>query len=296
MRPISITRRTLLGAAAAMVPVAHLWAAPLPSNATRRLADIEHRIGGRLGVAAIEAASGRRIDYRSDERFSLCSTFKFLLAAAILNRTDEQRDALDRLIPYGEEDLLDYAPITREHVQEGGLTLGALCAAAIQYSDNTAANLLLRTIGGPAGITRYARSIGDRVTRLDRNEPSLNEASPGDDRDTTSPRAMVGDLKALLLGHALSIPARRQLETWLIGTKTGAERLRAGLPTDWRLGDKTGSGDHGTANDIAILRPPGRSPILVAAYLTETDSLAAERNAALADIGRFIAGAFQETS
>ena len=178
-------------------------------------------------------------------------------------------ERLDRKIAYGPSDLLGYAPVSKAHVAEGGITVADLCAAAIDWSDNTAANLILQTIGGPQGFTRFARSLGDEVTRLDRNEPSLNESTPGDEHDTTSPRAMAGDVRQVLLGDTLSEASRRQPETWLIGDKVGGKRLRAGLPPSWGIGDKTGSGEHGTANTIAIIRPPGQAPIIAAVYYTE---------------------------
>ena len=180
---------------------------PTPTDkdsAERRIAAIEARAGGRLGVAALATGSNRRIEHRASERFPMCSTFKLLAAAAVLHRIDQKRDQLNRMVPYTAADLLEYAPVTREHVKEGGMTLSALCAAALDYSDNTAGNLLIRLIGGPAALTRYARSLGDEVTRLDRLEPYLNSARPGDERDTTTPAAMLGNLRALLLGDALS--------------------------------------------------------------------------------------------
>jgi len=297
MQQLHLTRRSFLAGAASLLPVlraiADDRAAASPDRtAEERIAAIEARLGGRLGVAALDTASGRRIEHRGAERFPMCSTFKFLAAAAVLKRVDEKQDTLDRRIAYGQSDLLDYAPVTRQHLQEGGMSLSALCAAAIEYSDNTAANLLLGVIGGPGAITRYAASLGDGVTRLDRMEPILGEALPGDERDTTSPAAMLGNLQAILLGKALSAASRQTLEDWLVANTTGTRKLRAGLPAGWRVGDKTGSGDYGTTNDIAILWPPGRPPILVTAYFTGSTAPAAEREAALADVGRIVAGSF----
>lgn len=169
------------------------------------------------------------------------------------------------------------------------MTVLELLAASIQYSDNTAANLLLTAVGGPAALTAYVRSVGDQVTRLDRAEPELNSALPGDERDTTTPRAMVSNMQVLLLGNRLRRSSREQLLTWLIGNTTGAEKLRAGLPADWRVGDKTGMGAHGATNDVAIIWPPHGQPVLVAAYLCETESSVTARNEALADVGRAVA-------
>jgi len=223
----------------------------------------------------------------------MCSTFKFLAAAAVLHRVDLKQDELTRFITYTKADLLEYAPVTKAHVDEGGMMLGALCAAAIQQSDNTAGNLLLRTIGGPEGLTRYARSLGDKDTRLDRVEPFLNSAMPGDERDTTTPAAMLEDLRVLLAGDALTPAARDQLDAWLAGNETGVDMLRAGLPKDWKVGDKTGRGANGATNDVAILRPPGRQPILVAVYSVGSTASPADRQQAIAEVGRLIAEMFQ---
>ena len=257
-----------------------------------RLAAIEARVGGRLGVAALATGSDQQIQYRAGERFPMCSTFKALAAAALLKRVDEKSDRLDRFIPYTEKDLLEYAPVTREHVHEGGMTLSALCAAGLIRSDNTAGNLLLKVIGGPAGLTRYARSLGDKQTRLDRVEPDLNSAMPGDERDTTTPAAMLGNLRALLLGDALSTTSRAQLETWLTENKTGGDLLRTGLPKDWRVGDKTGRGGNGAINDIAIIRPPGKAPILLAVYSVGSTASPEARQTAIADVARLVAEIF----
>ena len=262
-------------------------------TAEKRLAAIETSLGGRLGVAALDSGNGRHFEHHANERFPMCSTFKFLAAAAVLHRVDDKEDQLSRFIPYARADLLEYAPVTTEHVKEGGMTLGALCAAALELSDNTAANLLLKTIGGPEGLTRYARSLGDQQTRLDRIEPYLNSAVPGDERDTTTPAAMLANLRTLLLGDALSSASRTQLGTWLDANKTGAEMLRAGVPRDWRVGDKTGRGAHGATNDIAILRPPGKAPILVAVYCVDASVSSATRLAAIAQVARVTVEAFK---
>ena len=262
-------------------------------TAEKRLAAIEKTLGGRLGVAALDKGSGCRLEHRANERFPMCSTFKFLAVAAVLHRVDEKQDQLTRFIPYTRADLLEYAPVTTQHVNEGGMTLSGLCAAALELSDNTAANLLLKTIGGPEGLTRYVRALGDQKTRLDRIEPDLNSAIPGDERDTTTPTAMLANLQTLLLGDALSPASRTQLESWLGANRTGAEMLRAGVPRDWRVGDKTGRGGHGATNDIAILRPPGKGPILVAVYSVDSTVSPTDRLAAIADVGRVIAAEFK---
>ncbi len=250
---------------------------------------LERASGGRLGVAIHDLASNRIETHRADERFPMCSTFKLLAVAAVLARVDRGADHLDRSIHYTRADLLDYAPITRARVGRGSMTLGELCEAAITVSDNTAANLIVATLGGPAGVTTYARSLGDNVTRLDRVEPQLNEVRIGDVRDTTSPSAMVADLQTLAAGDALSSRSREQLIAWLVANNTGAARLRAGFPSGWRVGDKTGSGMLGTTNDVAIAWPPGRAPIVVAVYLTETTASMEVRERTIADGARWIA-------
>ncbi len=268
-------------------------ALPEGPSPEQRIAAIETRLGGRLGVAALETGSGRRIEHRAGERFLLCSTFKFLAAAAVLHRVDEKKEKLDRFIAYTEADLLEYAPVTREHVKEGGLPLSDLCAAALTLSDNTAGNLLLRTFGGPAGLTRYARSLGDSKTRLDREEPELNNAASGDERDTTTPDAMLGNLRALLIGDALSTDSRERLERWIQANKTGDELIRAGVPGEWKVGDKTGRGGNNEVNDIAILRPPGKPPILLAIYSAGSKAPTRDRLAAIAEVARAIAETFR---
>ena len=290
-------RRSFLAALAASAACVRARAAASSAEerlalANKRLAEIEAREGGRLGVFVRDTGAGATIEHRADERFPMCSTFKLLTAAAALKRVDEGAERLDRTIAYGPNDLLEYAPIAKAHVAEGGMTVADLCAAAIDWSDNTAANLVLQAIGGPAGFTQFARSLGDKVTRLDRNEPTLNEATPGDERDTTSPRAMAADMQKVLLGDALSDQSRRQLEAWLIDDKVGDKRVRAGLPHSWRIGDKTGSGDHGTANTIAIIRPPDQAPILAAVYYTESSAPMDARNAIHKEIGGLIAETF----
>jgi beta-lactamase class A len=254
------------------------------------LARIEAASGGRLGVAVLDSGTGAQAGHRAGERFPLCSTFKLLAAAALLSRVDAGDERLDRQVRFEARDLVTYSPVTQHRAGEG-MTLEEICAAAITMSDNTAGNLLLAAIGGPPGLTRYARSLGDEVTRLDRIEPELNEAAPDDPRDTTAPDAMASDLARLLLGNALSAESSRRLLAWLLASKTGDARLRAGIPSDWQVGDKTGSGERGTANDVGIIRPPGRAPLLVAVYLTQSRQSADQRKAVIASVGRLIAAA-----
>ena len=286
--PPDATRRDAIAGAAATV----LAAGPA-SAATDGFALLEQRVGGRLGVAALDAANGARLGHRAGELFPMCSTFKLLAVGAVLARVDQGHEPLDRFIPYSQADLLDYAPVTRAHVREGGLPLGELCRAAIELSDNTAANLILRQIGGPAVVTAFARSLGDPVTRLDRNEPTLNTAIPGDPRDTTTPTAMLADLRALSLGGVLSSDSRERLDGWLVGCQTGLTRLRAGLPAGWRVGDKTGTGVHGTANDVAVAWAPG-GPVLIACYLTGAAHASdAARDAVIAQVASVVVSQFR---
>jgi beta-lactamase class A len=253
-----------------------------------RIATIEKRTGGRIGVAALDIGSGKRLDYRSEERFPMCSTFKFLAAAAVLEHVDGRQEKLDRFVSYEAKDILEYAPVTKVHLKDGGMTLGALCAAAIEQSDNTAGNLLLDIIGGPVGLTKFARSIGDETTRLDRKEPELNSAVPGDERDTTSSAAMCANMQQLTLGNVLSESSRHQLEDWLQHNETGTLMIRAGVPKTWTVGDKTGRCGNGAANDVAIIRPPGRAPIMVAIYSIGSTASADDRAAIVAEVARVV--------
>ncbi|RVU14682.1 class A beta-lactamase [Methylobacterium oryzihabitans] len=282
-----LTRRAVvIGAGLGLLP------GTARADAADALAALERKDGGRLGVAVLDTGSGRRLEHRAGERFPLCSTFKAVAAAAVLARADAGEDSLERRIAYGPGDLLDYAPVTRERVREGGMSLADLCAAAVVWSDNTAANLMLATFGGPEGLTAFIRRQGDAVTRLDRTEPTLNEAAPGDPRDTTSPTAMVGLLGRLLLGDALAPASRERLIGWMVASPTGAKRLRAGLPPDWVVGDKTGTGENGTANVVALVRRPNAAPLLAAVYLTGSPATPDARNALHAEVGRLVAATF----
>ena len=255
---------------------------------TARFDALETQSGGRLGVAVLDLETGATRAYKAHQRFPMCSTFKFVLAAAVLARVDQGRENLGRKIPVRASDLVSHAPTVEKHVGDS-MTLAALCEAAITQSDNAATNLILGQIGGPKAFTAFARDIGDPITRLDRWEPLMSESVPGDMRDTTSPLAMVENLRKLVLGTALTPASRQQLADWMIANQTGNATLRAGLPKTWRVGDKTGAGDHGARNDVAIAWPPGRKPILVAAYLTNSKLNAVGRDAVLAEVGRIVA-------
>lgn len=250
-------------------------------------AQLEGANGGRLGVTVLDTATGERSDYRGDERFPMCSTFKFLLASAVLQRVDGHQETLHRAVAIPSKPLVSHSPLTEPHA-DGMMTVAALCHSALTQSDNTAANLLLESIGGPAAITRFARSLGDTVTRLDRDEPSLNESLPDDPRDTTAPAAMAGDLKSILLGEVLSRPLCNQVTKWMEANVTGLDRLRAKLPASWRAADKTGGNGEHTSNDIAVLWPIGQPPIIVATYITQCIGPESKRAAILAKIGELV--------
>ncbi|WP_158747498.1 class A beta-lactamase [Acidisphaera sp. L21] len=277
-----IGRRALLAAGAGLL------AAAAPDGLPQVFAAIEARRGGRLGVAVLDTATGRTAGYRQDERFPMCSTAKLPTAGAVLAHVGVA--GLQRRIHFPKHDLVVHSPLTAPHADTDGMTLDAICAAALSQSDNTAGNLMLHIIGGPAGLTRYLRTLGDEMTRLDRWETALNEAKPGDVRDTTTPAAMLADIQALTLGHALPAPAKASLLGWLRGNQVGDARLRARLPPGWQVADKTGTGDFRTSNDAGLLFPPnGAPPIIVAAYLTEGSADDAVREAALADVGAAVA-------
>ncbi len=273
---------------------AAVTSAPAPSGSAPvggvgdALVALEQRLGGRVGVCAYRVGGGGRLERRADERFAFCSTFKWALAAAVLRRVDRGELTLDEPVLFGKADLESYAPVARAHVVEGRLSIEALARAAVTVSDNTATNLLLARLGGPAALTRFFRELGDTVTRLDRDEPSLNTNLPGDARDTTSPRAMAGSLERVLTGDVLSPPSRETLTQWLVETETGRARLRAELPPGWRAGDKTGTGKRGACNDVAILWPPSGAPWVVAAYLSDSRAKLSRLEAAHAEIGRLV--------
>nr|WP_217345027.1 class A beta-lactamase [Noviherbaspirillum sp. L7-7A]MBV0879239.1 class A beta-lactamase [Noviherbaspirillum sp. L7-7A] len=283
-------RRLLLRAAALPLLAGCQTSAPTSrdSAALAQLQALEQGFDGRLGLCAIETGSGRTLAWRADERFPLCSTFKAVLAAAVLAQSSRSPGLLQRRMRYTRQDLVTYSPVTGAHVGDG-MTVGELCAAAIQHSDNTAGNLLLQLVGGPSALTAYARSVGDMAFRLDRWETALNSALPGDERDTTTPAAMSATLKRLALDAELTAPQRAQLQDWLLGNTTGGSRIRAGMPAGWRVGDKTGTGDYGSTNDIAVLWPPQRAPVTLAIYLTGTALDARPRNEIVAQAARIVA-------
>lgn len=278
-----------LVAAFATAPAWARGAAPLDLAAA--VARAEAASGGRIGFAVHDTATGRRFSNRGGERFAMASTFKMLLVAAILEQVDKRKERLDRAIPVKASDLLPVSPVTEKHVG-GTATVAELAEATMIYSDNAAANLLLPAVGGPAGLTAFLRRIGDPVTRLDRIEPMMSEAKPGDPRDTTSPDAILATWERILLGNVLTAASRARLTGWLLANTTGDTRLRAGLPKGWKVGDKTGTGANNNVNDIAIVWPDradGR-PVLIASFVHGKPPQ--ERLYALhADLARAVAGA-----
>lgn len=260
-------RRSLILAAVAAPLAGCALAPPRDESFAREMARIEKKSGGRLGAAAFDTGRQIQLSWRGAERFPMCSTFKVLAASSILAR---EPGLLSKRINYTKADLVPHAPVTEKHLADG-MTNAELCAAVLQVSDNPAANLLMKQVGGPAGVTAYARSLGDEMFRLDRWETELNSAIPGDPRDTTTPVAMMRTLQKLALGDALTPAARKLLVDWMLTSTTGAARIRAGVPSDWKVADKTGSGSHGTTNTIAVMYPPGKAPIVIVVYFTESE-------------------------
>ena len=294
MRHDMQTRRHFLisSGLVATLTAAPAWALSFPSGVydllETAMADLETRSGGRLGVALLESGSGMTYAWRGEERFRMASTFKALLAGTVLRRVDQGEEDLDREIEIGPEDLVEYAPVVEPMVGRS-LTVGALCEGTVTLSDNAAANLLLASMGGPEGFTAILRELGDEITRLDRFEPELNTGAADDPRDTSTPLAFLATLQRMLLGNALSPAGREQLLAWLVANETGDDRIRAGVPEGWTVGDKTGTSGQGEVHDVAVLIPPNGTPILVVAFLSETDRPTEEMNAVHAEIGALAA-------
>lgn len=268
------------------------WLAASPAfaaEASPELESYERESGGRIGVYAENLANGKKLAWRADERFVMCSTFKASLAACVLARVDRGEEQLAAMIPYGKADLLDYAPVAKQNLAAGTMSVTEMCKAIVELSDNTCANLLLARIGGPAALTAFWRSIGDSTSRLDHNEPELNRSPPGNPQDTTTPAAMAGNLRRLVVGEALSPASRTLLTEWMVNCKTGANRLRGGLPASWTIGDKTGNNGKDASGDIAVVWPKPETPILITAYTQGGTPNAAQIEAAFARIGRMVA-------
>lgn len=281
------TRREIL----ALVLAAACAAPAQAARAERVLKDLHQRIGGRLGVHILDSQSGRRIRYDDESRYAMASTFKLPLAAALLWQVDHGAFRLTHTLPIRKDDLKSHSPAVEAKLAAGAtaMSVAELCAAVIVESDNTAANVLLAGIGGPAGFTQFMRSIGDQVTRLDRNEPDLNSNTPGDPRDTTTPRAMADTMLRIFTQNVLSLASRAMLIDWMSAARTGLDRIRAGLPKSWPAGDKTGTGANGAVNDLCIFYPPERRPIFAVVYMSESTQDAKVLTAAHAEVGRLVA-------
>ncbi|MDC8759387.1 class A beta-lactamase [Janthinobacterium sp. hw3] len=287
-------RHYLIAAGTALLcPSPLLFAAPAATSiaaAETQLAALELAAGGRLGVSAWRTDGGARIAHRADERFPMCSTFKAVLAAAVLARSASESGLLEKRIRYSAKELVTYSPLTEKQLQDG-MSVAELCAAALQYSDNSAANFLMKILGGPQAVTAYMRSIGNTVFQLERWETELNTAIPGEVRDTASPASMAHSLQQLLLENALPAPQRQQLETWMRGNTTGDKRIRAGVPAGWSVADKTGSGAYGTVNDIGVAYPPSGAPLVIAVYYTREQKNAPTNQDIITAATRIVAAA-----
>ncbi|MBP0112564.1 MULTISPECIES: class A beta-lactamase [Bradyrhizobium] len=278
-----LDRRSLL------VSLCCMAASPaLAAEAPPELETYERESGGRVGLYAENLVNGKKLAWRADERFVMCSTFKASLAACVLGRVDRGEEQLAAMIPYGQADLLEYAPVARENLAAGKMSVGEMCKAIVELSDNTCANLLLARIGGPAALTGFWRSLGDTTSRLDHDEPELNRSPPGNPQDTTTPAAMANNLRRLVLGEALSAQSRVQLTEWMVNCKTGANRLRGGLPAGWKIGDKTGYNGKDAAGDIAVAWPKPDTPVLITAYVQGGTPTPAKIAGVFAQIGRMV--------
>jgi beta-lactamase class A len=278
---MTINRRTFLAAASSLV-----LSPSFAEEGPPVLAAYERETGGRIGLFAENLASGTKMAWRAEERFVMCSTFKASLAAFVLARIDRGEDRLEDMVAYGAQDLLDYAPVAKQNLAAGAMSVSDMCKAIVELSDNTCANLLLARSGGPAALTAFWRSTGDTVSRLDHNEPELNRSPPGDPHDTTTPAAMAGNLRRFVLAEVLSTRSRQHLTDWLVGCKTGNNRLRGGLPKEWKIGDKTGNNGKDASGDIAIAWPNAGGPILVCVYTQGGSPTARQIESVFAEIGR----------
>lgn len=286
-----LNRRQIVSLAVAAAIAATRAPAARAASAERTLKSIHKKIGGRLGVHILDSQSGRRIAYDDDSRYAMASTFKLMLAAALLWQVDKRAFSLEHELAISREDLLPTSPDVEAKLKAGAtsMTVRDLCAAIVVSSDNAAANILLRGIGGPAGLTTFMRSIGDETTRLDRTELQLNSNLPGDPRDTTTPRAMVDSMLRVFTQDVITVRSRALLIDWMTASRTGVDRVRAGIPKSWQVGDKTGTGMGGAVNDLVLAWPPERRPILIAVYMSESKLGVPELAAAHADIGRLVA-------
>jgi beta-lactamase class A len=265
-----IERRLFLVSAAAFVGAGGQAAPPSPDGIDRRLRAIQDSLGrgARLGVMAVDTGSGRQIAFNANMRFAMCSTFKLPLAAFVLRLADRRLLSLAEQLTFLPRDLIENSPIVEANLERGGLPIEELAAAAVRQSDNSAANLLLRRTGGPGALTDFVRACGDRVTRVDRYELALNSNVDGDPRDTTTPAAVAALVRTLLLGDMLSARSRARLTEWMVTSVRKPDRLKGGFPRGWRVGHKPGTGRGGAVNDVAIAWPPGKPPLIAAAYIS----------------------------
>jgi beta-lactamase class A len=292
MTPRFSLRTFFAGAASTLLAnaCAHRFA-PAQRDFAAAVAAIQARVGGRIGACMLDTHSQLELAFNARERFAMCSTFKLMLVAAILKRIEAGALSLEDRLAVREQDMVPYAPVTSQHIVEGSMTVRELCAAAATISDNAAANILLQPLGGPAALTQFMRDIGDPVTRLDCMEVELNTNLPGDLRDTTAPQAMVGSMQKVLVGDVLAPQSRQQLIAWMQRSVTGLKRLRAGVPRHWCPGDKTGNGRNGAANDLLVAWPPGRSAVIAAVYMSESQEPVSALDQAHAQIGGLFAAA-----
>jgi len=252
------------------------------------LTDYERDSGGHIGVYAKNLRTGAEVSWRAHERFVMCSSFKASLAACVLASVDRGQARMDELIAYSPADLMEWAPVAKQNMEKGAMSVVDMCEAAVELSDNTCASALLARFGGPSALTAFWRSIGDTVSRLDHNEPQLNRTPPGDPQDTTTPAAMAGNLRRLILGKALSPTSRERLTGWMLGCKTGDNRLCAGLPKDWRVGDKTGNNGKDAFGDIAVTWPMRGEPVVICAYTRGGVPTPHLVDDVFAEIGRYV--------
>lgn len=256
----------------------------------KKIEMLENKSGGKLGLTVVDTSDGTTYSWRGDEKFPLCSTSKVMVVAAILKKSESDTNPLAKKITINKSDMVNYNPITSKYI-DSSMTITELSKAALQYSDNAAMNKLLSYLGGPRYATQFARTIGDKAYRLDRNEPGLNTAIPGDSRDTTTPSAMAETLNKLILGNALKKEQKAKLTEWMKGNTTGLNSIKAGLPAEWIVADKTGSGDYGTTNDVAVIWPKNHAPVILTTYFTQPEKDASARKDVLASAAKLIAEA-----
>lgn len=283
MTSAHLSRRAVLASGAFLLQPARAAGGPEP------IAEYERTTGGRVGLFARNAATGRELAWRADERFTMCSTFKVSLAALMLTRVDAGQEILDRRVAFGPQDLQPYAPAARANLARAAMTISEMCQAVVEVSDNTCANLLLRELGGPSELTSFWRGIGDGFSRLDHDEPMLNRSKPPDVRDTTTPRAMAHTMTRLLTGDVLLPPSRERLAAWMVACQTGLKKLRSGVPQDWRVGDKTGNNGSDAAGDLAIAWPRNGGPITISAYVQGGKPAADQQDMLFAALGQLVA-------